>query len=62
MEPDYYNCQTCILYANGRVSVLPQAIVDYGAKGDETAAEVLDRYMTGVHARHLSGLSLAVSA
>ena len=59
---DYADCEICITYAEGRITVLPQAIVDEKAKTGETSQEVLDRYMTGVHERHLSGLSLDVTA
>ena len=59
---NYVNCETCITYAEGRITVLPQAIVDDEAKTGESSQEVLDRYMTGVHERHLSGLSLDVTA
>lgn len=59
---DYVNCEICITYAEGRITVLPQAIVAEKAKTGESSQEVLDRYMTGVHDRHLAGLSLAVTA
>ena len=58
----YVNCATCITYAEGRTTVLPQALADERAKTGETSREILDRYMGAVHERHLSGLSLDVTA
>ena len=58
----YTTCTTCITYAEGRQSVLAQALADQCAATDETSQEILDRYMGGVHDRHLSGLSLSVTA
>lgn len=59
---EYETCDTCITYAEGRVTVLSQAIVDEKAKTGESSQDVLDRYMTGVHYRHLAGLSLSVTS
>lgn len=59
---DYVECETCITYAEGRITVLPQAIADEKAKTGESSQEVLDRYMTRVHYRHIAGFSLDVIA
>lgn len=61
-HPEYEDCRDCFLYGQRRMSVLIPAMHEQRMKTGETARQILDRYMTGVHARHLSGLSLAVSA
>ena len=57
MKP-YRLCSTCIEYAEERMPLLTQPMADRRAETGETSVQILDRYMTGVHARHLSGLPI----
>jgi len=58
----YENCDPCTLYMIDRhVSLLPAMNV-HSLKTGEALPDTLVRYMTGVHERHLSGLSLDVTA
>jgi hypothetical protein len=59
---EYMACVTCIEYAEGRTPVLIPAMHERRMETGETSQQILDRYMTGVHKRHMNGLSLAVSA
>lgn len=59
---DYEICPECMIYASGRTGVLPRAMAAVRTETGETSKEILDRYMTGVHERHLSGLSLEVTS
>ena len=54
----YEACMTCEAYALRRRNVLLPEFVKRKRRTGETAQQVLDAYMTGVHDRHLSGLSL----
>ena len=57
----YVNCATCATYINTREQSLRPALEGHIAKSGETRGEIFDRFMGGVHDRHLSGLSLDVS-
>ena len=59
--PTYQDCPTCIGYAEDRRPVLVPALADRRAVTGESSQEILDRYMSGVHDRHLAGLSLEVN-
>jgi len=54
----YRNCYDCITYAEARMSVVVPAMAERREETGETAQQILDRYMTGVHARHLAGLPI----
>jgi hypothetical protein len=54
----YRNCPDCTAYAERRMPVLAPAMAETLAKTGETSQQILDRYMTGVHERHLAGGSL----
>lgn len=58
----YRECPVCVEYADRRRSVLGPAVAEHCFRTEEPVAETIDRYMTGVHQRHLAGLSLAVPA
>lgn len=58
----YTTCITCIDYMERRKAVLLPAFVMHKAETGETSQQILDRYMGGVHDRHLTGFSLDVSA
>ena len=62
MSLDYNTCLTCMGYTNGRFGVLVPALAEHRAVTGETSQQILDRYMAGIHERHLSGLSLSVAA
>ena len=61
MSLNYNTCLTCINYAADRFDVLVASFAEHCAETNETSQQALDRYMTGVHERHLSGLSLSVA-
>lgn len=54
----FENCPDCIEYAEARVSVLTPAFVERREVTGETAQQIIDRYMSGVHTRHLAGLPI----
>lgn len=56
-EP-WESCVPCLAYATRRRSVLSPAMAVAAIKNGESSAEIVDRYMGGVHARHLAGGSL----
>lgn len=58
----YISCPDCSDYMERRRSVVLPALAAHSNETGESAGAILDRYMTGVHARHLSGLSLAVTS
>lgn len=58
MSHEYKGCATCIEYIDARAHVLAPAFTKHRAKSGETASQILERYMTGVHQRHLSGLPI----
>lgn len=59
----YYDCTKCLVYMAERQGVVIPAMAERRAETGETSQQILDRYMTGVHDRHLSGLPiLPVSA
>lgn len=62
MDFHYSVCSTCIGYVTSRRDVLLPEMAAHCNRTGEGSAECLHRYMTGVHDRHMSGLSLAVSA
>jgi hypothetical protein len=57
----YHDCFECIGYMERRRTVLLPAMARRRSETGETAQQILDRYMSGVHRRHLSGLSLAAT-
>lgn len=59
---DYTTCEICITYAEGRTTVLPHYLAVERAWTGETGQQILDRFMGGIHERHLAGLSLVVTA
>jgi hypothetical protein len=54
----YQECEHCIIYMTVRRPVLLPAMARVIAKTGETGQEILDRYMAGVHKRHLAGLPI----
>ena len=54
----FHECPDCIAYMERRKRVVVPAIAETCTKTGETASAILDRYMTGVHERHLAGGSL----
>jgi hypothetical protein len=52
----YRTCQTCREYGEARMSTLVPAMAARRAETGETSEQILDRYMNGVHERHMSGL------
>ena len=62
MSLNYNTCLTCMGYAIDRFDVLAPALAEHRAVTGETSQQILDRYMAGVHERHLSGLSLSAAA
>lgn len=54
-QPDYETCPACIEYAVRRLSAILEHLADAADKTGETARQIIDRYMTGVHDRHLAG-------
>lgn len=58
MSETYVTCPTCMDYAEQRRPVLVPAIREHCDRTSEAPDEALNRYMTGVHARHLSGLPI----
>lgn len=57
----YHTCPACIEYGEVRFSVLTPALAKRSDETGETAQQILDRYMSGVHDRHLSGLPILPS-
>jgi hypothetical protein len=55
-------CAECNDYLARRETVLPAAVVESAKRRGLDPKELFLTYMLGVHDRHLSGLSLAVSA
>jgi hypothetical protein len=62
VTPTFHDCPTCIAYSSRRLPVLAPAMARRLRDTGETSAEILTRYMTGVHDRHVAGLSLEVTA
>lgn len=58
----FHDCPTCIAYMSRRFPVLAPAMARRLCDTGETSAGILARYMTGVHDRHLAGLTLEVTA
>ena len=54
----YRTCAECIAYAEARSDVVIPAMAARREETGETSVQILDRYMGGVHARHLSGLPI----
>ena len=52
------NCDACRNYAVVRSHVLAPAMVTRRRETGETQYEIVTRYMTGVHERHLAGLPI----
>jgi len=61
MGKQYVTCPSCIEYAQIRQSVLAPAFVARKRQTGESTQQILDRFMTGVHARHLDGLPILPS-
>lgn len=57
-EKVYESCEKCQGYAARRQKVLVPAMVATRRRTGESTQEVIDRFMGGVHARHLAGGSL----
>lgn len=57
-HPDYEDCRDCFVYGQRRMEVLIPALHERRIQTGETAQQILDRFMTGVHSRHLSGLPI----
>ena len=58
---DYETCAECSTYAEARMQIFVPSLSKERAKTGETGEEIVDRYMSGVHYRHLAGFSLAVT-
>lgn len=54
----YASCAACMSYAAARRPVLAPAFADTSLRTGEDPVALIDRYMTGVHQRHLDGLPL----
>jgi hypothetical protein len=54
----YRNCPDCIAYGEARMTVVVPAMAERRAETGETSQQILDRYMGGVHQRHLAGLPI----
>lgn len=54
----FHTCPTCQEYGLARQPVLVPAMREQCDRSGETPDEVLVRYMTGVHQRHLAGLPI----
>jgi hypothetical protein len=54
----YVTCPDCIEYGSVRFSILTAALAVRSQQTGETSQQILDRYMDGVHQRHLSGLPI----
>jgi hypothetical protein len=55
---EYRLCGDCVHYIQVRRDVLIPAFVARKRVTGETSREILDRFMDGVHARHLAGLPI----
>lgn len=55
---DYRVCPACIGYAQVRQPVIVPAMAARAQVTGETTIEILDRFMGGVHDRHLAGLPI----
>ena len=62
MSDTFHGCRECIHYFADRGDLLKPAMADRIRQTGESAGQILERYMTGVHNRHLSGLSLEVTS
>jgi hypothetical protein len=60
-ETPYHQCPDCLVYAGVRMTVLWPVLAERRGETGETGEEILDRYMGGVHARHLAGLPIIPS-
>jgi hypothetical protein len=54
----YRECVDCIVYVQLRQPVLAPAMAAVKRVTGETSRQILDRYMGGVHDRHLAGLPI----
>jgi hypothetical protein len=52
------DCQQCRDYADVRTLVLVPAMAERCEETGETPKQIADRFMLGVHARHLAGLPI----
>jgi hypothetical protein len=55
---EHRSCAECLEYLDVRQPVLVPAIAEVSGPVPLAALAVLDRYMAGVHVRHLSGLPI----
>ena len=53
-EP-WESCVACLAYATRRRRLLAPAMADAAIANGESSDEIVERYMGGVHARHLAG-------
>jgi hypothetical protein len=53
-RPAFETCPTCLAYAERRLPVLAPAMVAEMDRTGETSQQIVDRYMTAVHVRHLN--------
>lgn len=51
-------CPTCTRYAEKRMTVLVPAMAEHCQRTGEDPTRCLNRYMSGVHNRHLAGLPI----
>lgn len=51
-------CGPCASYAATRLPTLASALARRCEETGETSQEIVDRFMAGVHDRHLSGLPI----
>ena len=54
----YRNCSDCIEYAEVRRPAIVPAMHHHRQVTGETSEQILDRFMRGVHQRHLAGLPI----
>lgn len=55
---EYRLCHDCIIYIQVRQPVLAPAMAATKRVTGETSRQILDRYMGGVHDRHLAGFHI----
>lgn len=59
--PEQQTCPTCTAYASARFDALAQAFAVRRRLTGEATRAVMDAHMTGVHERHASRESLALT-
>jgi hypothetical protein len=54
----FLDCPECLGYGERRQDVLPAHIVEVAQRHKVHGGDLFNRYMTGVHERHMAGGSL----